>query len=296
MRILAIDDESLVREVWELELGNEHTFVGVATAAEARQVWTNQAFDVVFLDQNLEGEYGGPAGLDLIDEARLAQPAAEIYVVSGYPESPGAVATALNRGVQDYLVKGRGLSELLAAKLAQTEARIELRRKAAMTDADRQAELEGLWQRLQTETDAQVKGSLLEQFVEGMLRVVGGFQHIERNARRRVEELDVIATAADGGTRLSWSRVWLFECKHWAAKVGRDQVDVLFRKMERRHGLCRVGVLIAWSGLSAPGHEVVAHEKDAMILVLTQDDLAAFVRSKDKPKLFLDWVHRAAAQ
>lgn len=295
MRILAIDDESLVLETWELQFGSDHHLVGVTTAEKAREVWASETFDVVLLDQNLEGWYRGTGGLDLIDEIRLAQPTAEIYVVSGYPDSPGAVATAINRGVQDYLVKGLGLFEILSAKLAQTAVRMELRRRAAMRDADWQAELDRLWLQLKTESGAQAKGRMLEDLVEVVLHIVGGFGYIETRAHRKIEEMDVVAVATSA-ERLSWSRVWVFECKHWAMAVGREQVDVLLAKMKRRHGQCRLGFLVAWSGLSAPAHQVIAHDPDGLVVVLTQNDLANFVAAPDKPRVLDGWLNLAAAK
>ncbi len=96
----------------------------VRTIEEARRETRAQRFDVVLLDLNLPDGVGEQC----VDRVRALDPSSAIVVLSGRDDEQFALSI-LNRGVQDYLVKGDGdgATILRAIRYAQERKRSESR-------------------------------------------------------------------------------------------------------------------------------------------------------------------------
>jgi hypothetical protein len=233
----------------------------------------------------------GPVGLNLIESVRTWSPGATIFVISGNWNEPNAVQAALEKGADDYLVKGPHLNVLLAAKLRQVDASLTQRWVGGPSDALLEKRISDTWRQLLVESNPQRKGALLEDLMVGLLRAVGGFREVTARRGNDIEELDVVAFADDE----RWHRqspVWLLECKNWSGPVGRDELDVLVGKMARRHERCNIGMMVAWNGVSQPFAKTAARQ-GWILCVVVRADLQELVGAPDRAAVLQKWVDRA---
>jgi CheY-like chemotaxis protein len=99
-RILVVDDESIIRQVFYDLMSKECEVVQAETAEEALPHIRRGAFDLIVTDKNLPGL----SGLDLAQEARRLNPNSRVILMTGYPSLVTA-QQALELGVMDYLLK-----------------------------------------------------------------------------------------------------------------------------------------------------------------------------------------------
>ena len=294
MKILVIDDDPDVRAGFELALdaaGHELQFA--ADRGQAEEQLKASTFDVVLLDQNLEGPGGGPVGLALIDTIRTWSPAASIVIVSGYWQELNAVEQALERGADDYLVKGAHLNTLLRAKLDQLDAALTAQRRSNRTAHGLEQSIQECWRSLQSETDSHRKGRMLEDLLVSLLQSVGGLRKVIPRHSNNNEEFDS-ATMAEAERWHRISALWLFECKNWSRPVGRGEADILTKQMERRHEGCSFGVLVAWSGVTVPLATTLGRER-AVVAVVQRGDLQEIVAAtpSSRADVLHSWFDRA---
>lgn len=95
------DDELLVRETLSEAAAGVYRIFHAATWTLARAELCSKSFDVVLLDLNLPDS----SGLELIESVLSAAPDTPIVIVTGLDDEEVA-QTALQHGVQDYVVKG----------------------------------------------------------------------------------------------------------------------------------------------------------------------------------------------
>lgn len=292
MNLLIIDDDVDVRTGYERMLGGlGHLVRYAANRTQAEAALRERAFDVVWLDQNLEGADGGPVGLDLIDAVRTWSPSAAILIVSGYWQEPATVQAAFERGADDYLAKGEHLPTLLLAKLRHLDAGLAERRRCTLRGAQLEQSIVDGWRALQTADNSQAKGRLLEDLVVALLRSAGGFREVTARRGNGAEEFDVVALAQDN----DWYRqsaLWLFECKNWSSPAGRDEFDVLAAKMGRRHARCSLGVFVAWAGVTGPFARAAGRD-GSVVAVVTRADLQVMVQARERATVLQGWVDRA---
>lgn len=101
IQILVVDDEDVVRLVFEALLSNTGYRVAfAATAEEALRAIEQVAFHLVIVDKNLPGR----SGLELIRWARPIRPEAQFIVMTGWATYDSAIE-ALRLGAYDYLEK-----------------------------------------------------------------------------------------------------------------------------------------------------------------------------------------------
>lgn len=112
-RVLIADDHALMRkglkETLEEELGNV-TFGEAENAAQVVQLVTEQNWDLVLLDINMEGR----SGLDALADIRAIRPKMPVLILSMYPEQDFAVR-ALKAGASGYISKRLASEELVKA-------------------------------------------------------------------------------------------------------------------------------------------------------------------------------------
>ena len=100
-KILVIDDEEVVLDSCARILGKEQYRIATASnGADGLKVMKEFQPDVIFVDLKMPGM----SGLEVIDEARAADPTVVIIVITGYSTVASAVES-LKRGAYDFLPK-----------------------------------------------------------------------------------------------------------------------------------------------------------------------------------------------
>lgn len=119
-RILLVDDDPDVFDSYEdLLRHGGYTFGRARSRDEALgRLDAEGPWDVVLLDERLEGPGGGASGAALVAEITARFPDARVLVVTGYPRKE-LVRDALAAGAWDYLQKDEFLSLLLPQKVRQ---------------------------------------------------------------------------------------------------------------------------------------------------------------------------------
>lgn len=294
MNILAVDDDLDMRQNYELMLGGQgHDLTCVANREDAIAALKREKWDAVLLDQNLLGPGGGPVGLDLVEMIRSYSPAAAILVVSGARDL--AIQRAFELGVDDYLVKDPHLKPMLVAKLGLIDRMVQQRRQLTQTDAQRESLVQDTWRALQGEQESGRKGRLLEDLLVALFRGIPGVREVIPRLRNDIEEIDVFVGTHGTGV---WSPFQaapyvLVECKNWSSAVGRNELDAFEKKLERRHGMARLGLFVAWSGVSKPFKVTAMHSPDHVVVVVDRRQLSDWVAAGDRAALLQRWIDAA---
>jgi DNA-binding response OmpR family regulator len=110
-RILFVDDERMLRDMWSAILGGEGFQVTVAaTVPEALSRITSEKFEVLIADLNI-GEPGD--GFTIVSAMRRIQPEAVTLIMTGYPAFQAALH-AIHQQVDDFLVKPADAKNLVS--------------------------------------------------------------------------------------------------------------------------------------------------------------------------------------
>jgi signal transduction histidine kinase len=120
--ILVVDDEALDRELVRRLLPGEVPVREAATAAEARAQLAGAVPDLVLLDHHLP-DVDGVDLLPLFVERHVP-----VVMLTG-AEDPETIVAAMQRGAEDYLVKGALTRDGLARALANAVEKAALRRR-----------------------------------------------------------------------------------------------------------------------------------------------------------------------
>ncbi len=103
MRILIVDDETLVRKTMQAQIGAPHTVTLADSMEEAMDILDRQLIDLVFTDLSLD-ESPERLGIRLIKEITKAYPTTVVVAMTGHDESH-LVEECLKAGAADYLIK-----------------------------------------------------------------------------------------------------------------------------------------------------------------------------------------------
>lgn len=115
-RILVVDDEDVIRMVFDALLSNTSYDVGYADSAEqAYEKLKEDEYSLLIVDKNLPGQ----SGLDLVRQLKEANPDSAFIMITGYASYDSAVE-ALRLGAYDYLEKP--FSDLMLVKEKITQA------------------------------------------------------------------------------------------------------------------------------------------------------------------------------
>jgi CheY-like chemotaxis protein len=280
-RILAVDDEERFLEIYRdmLEpLGWEiHT---AKTYVEAIARLDEGDWSVVLLDQRLRGATSpDEEGIGLIQEVERRSPGARSIMVTGYA-SPTAIEQAFAAGVYDYVEKTPSFETLLRVKI---EHAMELARQRWLVHAT-DAEANGLFAQVASETNSHRKGRLLEDLMEVILKSIPGF--IVKSRRRGLdEELDLVVR--NESTDPLWSKegaYFLVECKNWSRPCDPRELDHFVMKLERRFDRAKLGFFVAASGFTKGVRTTLAAERRSSHLVVPIDrgDLQKLVEASDR--------------
>jgi DNA-binding response OmpR family regulator len=102
IRLLFVDDDSQLRDMWRTILSGEgfHVFTA-ASVADALNLITREKFDVLVSDLNI----GSPGdGFTIVSAMRRVQPRVVTFILTGYPAFQAALRT-IHEQVDDFLTK-----------------------------------------------------------------------------------------------------------------------------------------------------------------------------------------------
>jgi ActR/RegA family two-component response regulator len=296
--ILIVDDDAafvrIYREIFEQEGLQVTTAQSTAEAITALETYGAE-FDVVLLDQKLQGPGGPDSGLDLIvDVGRLA-PFAKTIVVTGYA-TPSAIERAFELGVYDYLVKNGAFEALLRAKVRNAIEVTSAQRQAALKESDVIGELRAMWAQVRTERNRNRKGKLLEELIKLLFLATPGFGRVTTRLDNRIEEIDVkVDNLSDDPTWRDEGAYLLGECKNWSSRCGTSEVRNFRGKLTAKYNRVRTGFLFAPGGFTKEVHEDVRSHKEGAILIILVDapDLERWIAADDRLAVLRELHERA---
>lgn len=285
-KILIIDDDQSFLRMYEDRLGEEGYVVESARdRASALLKLDLPGWDVVLIDQKLQGAGGPDIGLDLIAEAARRAPGAKAFLVTAYATRP-AIAHAFREGAYDYLQKDEFFTALLTPKLRNAIQAVRAQRLAELTSAETEADIRDTWDAALRETNPNRKGKLLEDLMVLVFKTVPGFHQTMPNRRNDVEEIDLLIQNAS--TDPFWinerSSYILVECKNWSGPVGATELTRFLYKLQHRFGRCRLGFFVAPGGFAGTFHGALLAERrdDHLVVPVDRDALAALVAAPDR--------------
>jgi hypothetical protein len=105
--------------------------------------------------------------------------------------------------------------------------------------------LDMLLARAEEEPKDQRKGVLLEVLCAALMSQVENFEPKAKGVSNRTQQMDVLVHNKNQGGALGGSPVVLVEAKNWPKKpVGPPEYAIFIRKMQTRHGRCRLGFIV----------------------------------------------------
>lgn len=299
-RILIVDDDPAFLDIYRDLLAEEGYAVETAGDRQAALAKLDGGtWDVVLLDQKLEGRGGPDAGISLAIDVRSRAPGAKVIIVTAYAE-PAAIRRAFDAGVFDYVEKTDVLETLLRARLRNALALAQSQRLGALAADAIEREIVATWGEVLGETDRNRKGALLEQLCADLLRTVPGWIQAQTRRRNEIEEIDIVVRneSADELWRKCGAYI-LVECKHWSKPVGVDEARSFLDKVKGRYGLCALGFFMTLGDVTEPFRQRLREERragDSLVVVLGRTDLEALVRAPDRGALLKQLHERAVIE
>ena len=294
--VLVVDDEKAWFETYKDVLVPEGYKVEWAMDREsALERVRSSSWDVVVLDQRLRGAEGGNIGIDLV--AEIVPTGAKVIIATGYAD-PAMIERAFRDGAYDYLEKTETLSTLLRIKVRNATEAVRERRLAALGIEEREKEIRALWAAVQSESDRNYKGRLLEDLMALLFNRVSGFHHANTRRRNQDEEIDIFIR--NESTDPFWSReksqYLLVECKNWSKPVDARELIVFRNKLENRGGRCRLGFFVAVGGFTDGFHSHAAtfRKDDILVVPMSKADLDELVNAEDRNAVLKKFHERAA--
>jgi len=294
-RILAVDDEMQVLEIYRKELeplGWEiHT---ASTYVEAVDRLAEGDWALVLIDLKLRGARGPEEGLGLVREIEQHCPGAKAIVVTGYA-SPESIERAFAAGVYDYLEKTPSFTTLLRVKV-ENVMELQRQRWLAYESEDRdRTQARELWAAVKAEANPHRKGRLLEDLLELLLKSVPGFVVASRK-RGLDEELDLVVRvdATDDSFWRQEGQYVLVECKHWSRPCDPKELHHLLGKLRLRFGRARLGFFVAPAGFTAGFRSTLgALRNDSLLVVpIDREDLERLVEAEDRSEVLKSFHQR----
>lgn len=297
-RILAIDDEQDILDTWKdlLEPAGFEV-VGVRTIPDAiAALETGGEWDVLLVDEKLQGPGGGDYALEVLHRAAAVQPNARCIVITGFATASRARA-ALSAGAWDYLQKeATYLPIFLPLRVGHAaDAARDLRLRRPRPDLE--ASLLARWGELDDPAlSSQRKGQVLEELVAVLFQTIEGFSKVRTNVANETEEIDVVIENRSTDPVLSKEGSYLLvECKHWTGKVGPDQLAAFERKLQDRFGRACLGILVALGGFTGNVEKKIERSANRPELVLLVDRaaLGAWIHAPDRARWLSDRIASA---
>jgi CheY-like chemotaxis protein len=295
-KILIVDDDESFREMYETRLGEEGYIVETASDQDAAlKMFDRGGWEVILIDQKLQGRGGPDTGLDLIAEASSRAPHAKTFLITAYA-TPKAVARAFREGAYDYLQKDQLFSALLSPKVRNAVEVVRALRMAEQTTAETEAQIRATWAGVESETDPNRKGKLLEDLMLLLFKTIPGFHQTTPNRQNDIEEIDILVQNAS--TDPFWSKesqYFLAECKNWSKPAGAPELRSFLYKLERRFNRAHLGFFIAPGGFAGTLKEALLAERREkhLVVLVDHDALSELVQSTDRGAVLKRFHERA---
>lgn len=285
-RILLVDDLVDTLESYEELLRHGgYTFGRATSRAEAlERLDAEGPWDVVLVDERLNGPGGDPSAATLIGDVAARAPDAAAIVVTGYAR-PELVRRALAAGAWDYLQKDEFLGLLLPVKVRQAVTVAVERRLTRAAPAEVERDLRSAWAEARTTTDRNRKGARLEQTLRLLFRTLPGLSHVRTNWQSEQEEIDLVVRNESADRLLSQEgSLWLVECKNWSAPVDPQVVTAFRAKLRDRYQRVRLGIFVAASGFTRNVQPVLTRQSNEpeLVLPIDGDALTAWIDAPDR--------------
>ncbi len=285
-KILIIDDDQAFLKLYESRLGAEGYEVETAPDVTAALTKLDQpGWDVVLLDQKLQGREGLDSGLELVAEVGRRAPFAKIILVTAYA-TPAAITRAFREGAYDYLQKDELFHVLLVAKLRNAVEVVRAQRLGSLSSEQTESVIRELWSTVEQEPDVNRKGKLLEDLMVLLFKTIPGFHQASVRRSNDIEEIDIVIR--NESTDPFWvnerTSYILAECKNWSKPLGVNELRSFFWKLERRYGRCRLGFFIAPGGFTSSFKDDLRAERkdDLLVVLIGRDALRDIVLSADR--------------
>ncbi|MFP2928170.1 response regulator [Pyxidicoccus sp. 3LG] len=282
--VLVVDDEQPFFETYRDLLSREGYHVDwAADRDKALEKLRASTWDVVILDQRLRGEAGGDVGIDLISE--IIPTGAKVIVATAYADER-MIERAFKDGAYDYLEKLPTLPMMLRIKVRNASETVRERRRAALTETEREKEIRNLWVAVRTEADRNRKGQLLEDLMVLLFRTVPGFIHVETRRKGPEEELDLFIRnePSEPFWAAERSPYIIVECKNWSKPAGPNELVVFRDKMLNRGGRCRLGFFVAVGGFTEgfSTRSATFRKDDLLVVPIGPAELDELVNAADR--------------
>jgi CheY-like chemotaxis protein len=298
-KVLVVDDEQPMYEMYcDILIPDGYRVEWATDRDSALKRVQETDWDVIVLDQRLNGPTGGNTGIDLVTE--LSQTGAKVILSTAYAD-PEMAERAFREGVYDYLTKDnlKLLRTLLRIKVRSASELARERRLGALSPEAREQEIRELWGAVRSEADPQRKGKLLEDLMIRVFKTLPGFSYITVRAKNKDEEIDLIIRneSPDAFWSREGSQYILVECKNWSKPVGPDELIVFRNKLENRGARCRLGFFVALGGFTKGfDSHAATYRKDPLLIVpLNHDDIEELVNAPEDRNALLKQFHQRAA-
>jgi ActR/RegA family two-component response regulator len=174
-KLLFVDDDRTIRELWSEILGKEGFEVKTAsTVAESLRLITSEKFDVVISDLNI----GEPSdGFTVVSAARRVQPDAVTLILTGYPAFQAALR-AIQEQVDDFFTKPAEIQHVLDS----------IRRNALRRER---------WRSVHTKRLPQIITEYRQEIIEHWHKEVENHPEIQRVRLSRHDRLDHLPDLLD---------------------------------------------------------------------------------------------------
>lgn len=297
-KVLVVDDEQPMFETYCDILNPEGYRVEWAADRDSALKRIQESdWDVIILDQRLNGPTGGNTGIDLL--AELSQTGAKVILSTAYADAELA-ERAFREGVYDYLTKDnlKLLRTLLRIKVRGASELVRERRLSTLSPEAREQEIRQLWSEVRSEENSQRKGKLLEDLMIRVFKTLPGFNAITPRGRTKDEEIDLIIRneSPDAFWSRESSQYILVECKNWSKPVGPEELIVFRNKLENRGARCRLGFFIALGGFTKgfDSHAATFRKDPLLIVPMSREDIDQLVNTEDR-NAHLKHLHQRAA-
>lgn len=107
-KILIIDDDKNIRELYEEVLSDKYEVFSASDGVTGIQVFARELPDVVLLDIRMPG---GMTGLEVLPRIREIRPESHIFMITAVKDTRTAIE-AMQKGAYDYLIKPVDVEEL----------------------------------------------------------------------------------------------------------------------------------------------------------------------------------------
>lgn len=137
--------------------------------------------------------------------------------------------------------------------------------------------------RIESESDSNKKGKLLENLISRLFSAVEGFD-ISNRVITSTEEIDIsIINESQNSIWAKESPLILVECKNWSSKCGKNELVVFKEKIINRFGRAKVGFFISWNGFSEKFDKELlrSSQGDIIIILLTGKQIKTAVSNSD---------------